>query len=133
MNGKFWIFIAALLGGLSVAAGAIGAHAIEGFNAESRRIFSIGQHYHAIHALALLATGIVLMQSEGRRAPFATWLLQIAAIAFVLGVICFSGGLYVQTATALSSNGGIVPFGGISFIVGWAALAIGALGLGKLR
>ena len=130
MSGKFWIFIAALLGGLSVAAGAIGAHALDGgLSGESRRIFSIGQHYHAIHALALFGTGIVLMQTEGRRKSFATWFLQIAAIAFLAGITCFSGGLYVQAANGLASNGGIVPLGGISFMAGWAALAIGALGL----
>ena len=130
MSGRFWIFIAALLGGLAVAAGAIGAHALgDGVNAESRRIFNSAQHYHALHALALLAAGIVLLQSEGSRARFATWFLQIAAIAFLIGIICFSGGIYVQVAGALSSSAGIVPLGGIAFMAGWAAFAIGALGL----
>ena len=131
MSGKFWIVIAALLGGLSVAAGAIGAHALDGLSAESRRIFSIAQHYHAIHALALLRTGILLAQTEGRRKGFASWFLHIAAVGFLAGIVCFSGGLYVQAANGLASNGGIVPLGGTSFMVGWAALAIAALGLGK--
>lgn len=132
MSGKFWIVIAALLGGLSVAAGAIGAHALDGgLDSEPRRIFSIAQHYHAIHALALLGTGIILMQTEARRKGFATWCLHIAAIAFLVGIVCFSGGLYVQATNGLASNGGIVPLGGISFMAGWAALAIGALGLGR--
>lgn len=131
MSGKYWIVIAALLGGLSVAAGAIGAHALDGgLSGEPRRIFSIGQHYHAMHALALLGTGIILMQTEGRRKGFATWFLQIASVAFLAGIVCFSGGLYVQAANGLASNGGIVPLGGISFMAGWAALAIGVLGIG---
>lgn len=130
MSGRFWIVIAAILGGLSVAAGAIGAHAL-GDSAETRRLFTIGQHYHALHALALLGTGIILTLSQGRRARFATWALEIAAIAFLAGIVCFSGGLYVQAARGLASNGGIVPIGGVSFIAGWAALAAGALGLGK--
>ncbi len=130
MSGRFWIFIAALLAGLAVAAGAIGAHALgDAVSAESKRIFSAGQRNHFLHALALLGVGIVLLQSEGRRARFSTFSLQIAAIAFLTGIACFSGGIYLQVAERLGSSAWIVPFGGISFMIGWAAFAIGALGL----
>ncbi len=129
MSARFWIFVAGILGGLAVAAGAIGAHALGDASADAKRIFSTGQHYHSLHALALLGVGIVLLQSEERRARFATWFLQIAALAFLLGIFCFSGGIYMQVAKGLSSSAGIVPLGGISFMVGWVALAIAALGL----
>ena len=129
MSGRYWIFVAALLGGLAVVAGAIGAHALPAASADAKRIFSTGQQYHALHALALLGVGIVLIQTEGWRARFASWFLQIAALAFLAGIICFSGGIYVQAAKGLASSAGIVPFGGISFMAGWAALAIAALGL----
>ena len=130
MSGRFWIFIAAVLCGLAVAAGAIGAHALgDTVSVDFKRIFSTGQQYHFLHAMALLAVGIVLLQSEGRRALFATWSLQIAAICFLIGIISFSGGIYVQVAERLVSSAGIVPLGGISFMVGWAAFAIGTLGL----
>jgi len=79
--------------------------------------------------LALLAVGLVLFTSKGLRAQFASWFLQIAAVAFLIGILCFSGGIYVQVARGLSSSGGIVPLGGIAFLAGWAAFAIGALGL----
>jgi uncharacterized membrane protein YgdD (TMEM256/DUF423 family) len=130
MNGRFWIFIAAILGGLAVAAGAIGTHALgDAVSADAKRIFSTGQHYHALHALALLGVGIVLLQSEGSRARFSSWFLQGAALAFLIGIVCFSGGIYVQVARGLSSGAGVVPLGGVSLMVGWAAFAIGALGL----
>ena len=130
MSGRFWIFIAALLGGVAVAAGAIGAHALgDAVDVKTKSIFSTGQQYHALHASALLAVGIVLLQSEGRRALFSTWSLQVAALAFLIGILCFSGGIYVQVAEGFSSNAGIVPLGGFSFMIGWAAFAIGALGL----
>ena len=130
MSGRFWIFIAALLGGVAVAAGAIGAHALgDAVSVEMKRIFSTGQQYHALHALALLAVGIVLLQSEGRRTLFSTWSLQVAAMAFLIGILCFSGGIYVQVAEGFSSSAAIVPLGGFSFMIGWAAFAIGALGL----
>ncbi len=131
MSGRFWIVIGAILGGLSVAAGAIGAHAIADTAAlpGAKSIFSTGQLYHALHALALLAVGIVLIQSEGWRARFSTVFLHAAGLAFLTGIICFSGGIYVQVWQGLSSSGGVTPFGGVAFMVGWAALSIGALGL----
>lgn len=129
MRGRYWIFLGALLGGLAVAAGALGAHALPDAQPDARRIFQTGQLYHALHALALVAVGAVLMQSEGWRARYSTWLLQLAGIAFLTGIACFSGGIYLQVAKGLSSTGGIVPLGGISFMIGWAALAVGALGL----
>jgi uncharacterized membrane protein YgdD (TMEM256/DUF423 family) len=130
MSGRFWIFIGALLGGLAVAAGAIGAHALpEATAPDARRIFQTAQLYHALHALALVAAGAVLMQSEGCRARFSTWLLQLAGAAFLTGIACFSGGIYAQVAEGLGSSGGIVPLGGVAFMIGWAAFAIGALGL----
>jgi uncharacterized membrane protein YgdD (TMEM256/DUF423 family) len=130
MSGRYWIFIAAILGGLAVAAGAIGAHALpEAAPPDARRMFQTAQLYHALHALALIGVGVVLMQSEGWRARFATWLLQFAGLAFLAGIACFSGGIYVQVAEGLRSSGGIVPLGGIAFMIGWAAFAIAALGL----
>ncbi|HZV21126.1 MAG TPA: DUF423 domain-containing protein [Hyphomicrobiales bacterium] len=131
MPARLWIAFAAALGGLAVAAGAIGAHAIPDASALAVpiRIFNTGQLYHALHALALLGVGIVLYQLEGRRNPMASWLLQIAAAAFLIGILCFSGGIYLQFAKGFTSSGGIVPFGGIAFIVGWAAFAAGALSL----
>ena len=131
MSARFWIFIAAVLGGLAVLAGALGAHALPDATALAVpvRIFNTGQLYHALHALALLAVALVLLQTEGHRTGWASWLLQIAAAAFAIGIVCFSGGIYVQVAKGFTSSAGIVPFGGVALLVGWAAFAIGALGL----
>jgi uncharacterized membrane protein YgdD (TMEM256/DUF423 family) len=131
MSARFWIFVAALLGGLSVVAGAIGAHALPDLPALAvpLRIFNTGQQYHALHAVALLGVALVLQQSEGRRPAFSSLLLQIAAAAFTIGIVCFSGGIYFQVAKGFTPSSGIVPFGGVAFLAGWAAFAIGALGL----
>jgi len=133
MGARFWIFIAAVFGGLAVVAGAIGAHALpDGAGlAAPLRIYNTGQLYHALHALALLAVALVMAQWKGRRAYFASVFLQIAAFAFVIGIVCFSGGIYVQVAKGFTSSSGIVPFGGMAFLVGWASFAIAALGLGN--
>jgi uncharacterized membrane protein YgdD (TMEM256/DUF423 family) len=131
MSARFWIFLAALLGGFSVVAGAIGAHALPDGEALAvpLRIFNTGQQYHALHALALLGVALLMRQSEGQPTGFSWLLLQIAAAAFTIGIICFSGGIYVQVAKGFTSSTGIVPFGGVAFLVAWAAFAAGALGL----
>jgi uncharacterized membrane protein YgdD (TMEM256/DUF423 family) len=131
MSARIWIFLAALLGGLSVVAGAVGAHALPDLPslAVPLRIFNTGQQYHALHALALLGVALVLQQSEGRRTGISSFLLQAAAAAFTIGIVCFSGGIYVQVANGFTSSAGIVPFGGAAFLAGWAAFAIGTLGL----
>jgi uncharacterized membrane protein YgdD (TMEM256/DUF423 family) len=129
MAARTWIFLAALLGGLSVAAGAIGAHAFPGGIAAAPANFRTAQLYQALHALALLGVGLLLLQTRDRRARFSSCALQIAAAAFTLGILCFSGGIYTLIATGIASVGKLVPVGGTSLIVGWVALAIAALGL----
>jgi uncharacterized membrane protein YgdD (TMEM256/DUF423 family) len=131
MGARFWIFIAAILGGLAVVAGAVGAHALPDSEALAVpvRIFNTGQLYHALHALALLGVALTMIATADSRAGWAGWFLQIAALGFALGIVCFSGGIYLQIAKGFTSSAGVVPFGGICMIAGWAAFAIGALGL----
>jgi len=126
MAARYWIFLAALFGASAVIAGAIGAHLLPGGAPDT---FRTGQLFHALHALALLGAGLLMRQSEGSRARFSSWALQTAAIAFTAGIVCFAGGIYVTVAKGLTSSGGIVPLGGMSFVAGWVALAIGAFGL----
>jgi uncharacterized membrane protein YgdD (TMEM256/DUF423 family) len=131
MSGRFWIFLGAVSGLLAVIAGAIGAHALPDppAPAVSIHIYNIGQVYHVLHSLALVSAGLAILNGEGRQTSTSRRALQLAGVAFTAGIICFSGGIYVQVAKGLTSSGGIVPFGGMSLMLGWAALAIGALGL----
>lgn len=128
MTARIWIFLAAVFGGLAVVAGAIGAHALPGATS-ALEVYRTAQLYHALHALALLGVGLLILQSEGRRSGYSSRALQIAAAAFTIGIVCFSGGIYTQVATGIASIAKLVPVGGLSFMLGWAALAIGALGL----
>ena len=76
--------------------------------------------YHLLHALALVLTG-VLGERHPRRA------VTVAGIAFVVGIILFSGSLYLLAFGAPRMLGPLTPLGGVAFVAGWLALATAAL------
>jgi uncharacterized membrane protein YgdD (TMEM256/DUF423 family) len=126
MGDRFWIICGALLSGLAVAASAYGAHGlkpqVEKRLVEAQRLedFETAVRNHTTHAIGLVLVGLVA------RGHARSWMIRIAGLTFLLGMILFCGGLY---AYALSDNRGFTaaaPAGGISFMVGWLALAIGA-------
>ena len=115
-----WYVTGALLSGVGVAIGAFGAHGIqERVSEDLLATFETGARYHMYHALALLAVG-----SLKARSPLA--ILDAAGIAFVIGIVLFSGSLYTMTLTGARWLGAITPLGGLAFLVGWGLLARGA-------
>lgn len=132
---RLWLFLAGVSGAAAVLAAAHGAHALGGLTTFSSavKIFETGTLYHSVHSIALMLVAILLAATEGRRTGFATWLLNIAALAFVLGVVLFSGGIYYQVARGVQATVPIVPAGGIAFVIGWAALALSAFGFRAVR
>ena len=126
-SGERFLFVASGVAGcLAVALGAFGAHALRGFLAtlpdgEARqRIWETAAHYHLIHALAVATAGYL----AGK--PGAPALATVAGYCFLAGIFLFSGSLYAMTLTGVRALGAITPFGGLSFIAGWAAMAIAA-------
>jgi uncharacterized membrane protein YgdD (TMEM256/DUF423 family) len=133
---RLWLFLAGLAGGTAVMAGAYGAHALNGVTTFSApvKIYEIGALYHAVHAIALTLTAVLLAATEGRRGFFANLMLNLAALAFLAGIILFSGGIYYQILRGGFDTGSpIVPAGGFLFIGGWAALALSAFGFRRPR
>jgi uncharacterized membrane protein YgdD (TMEM256/DUF423 family) len=126
-----WIGVGALLGAVGVALGAFGAHGLSesianmGYAGEdlARRLanFETAVRYQMYHALAIALVGVL----HAHR-PRKTW--RFAASAFLLGVLLFSGLLYVLTFAGPNWKwlGAVVPLGGLSLIVGWLVLSIGA-------
>jgi uncharacterized membrane protein YgdD (TMEM256/DUF423 family) len=110
----------AIIGGLAVAIGAFGAHALKQFLVDAGRedTFQLAVRYQFYHALALLATGLIITESSGKA-------LRYSGLFFVLGVIFFSGSLYGLCFTGVRLLGAMTPLGGIFFILGWALLAVG--------
>ncbi|HAG79851.1 MAG TPA: DUF423 domain-containing protein [Cyanobacteria bacterium UBA12227] len=119
---RIFLFIAALLGGFSVAAGAFAAHALkEKLGERAIEIFETGARYQIYHSLALLMVGLLLTRTE-----VAQPTLIAAGLAFIIGIALFSGSLYALSLSGIKALGAITPFGGVAFIVGWGCLAIAA-------
>ncbi len=116
MNRTF-IGIAALLGLTGVALGAFGAHGLAAVLEANGRAttFDTATQYHLIHALALLAAAWLdeqLLSHWARR----------AGCLFILGVILFSGSLYLLAIFNLRFMGAVAPIGGLALMAGWACL-----------
>lgn len=119
---RLFLSIAALLGAISVAGGAFAAHALrERLSDRALEIFETGARYQMYHALALLAVGLWLSQTETSQPLLAT-----AGIAFIIGVVLFSGSLYGLSLTGFKGLGAIAPLGGLAFIMGWVCLGVAA-------
>lgn len=115
-----WFVIGAVAGGIGVALGAFGAHALKSMvDDRLLTVFETGVRYQMYHALALLAVGLAAQRWPG------AW-TQTAGSMFVVGILIFSGSLYVMTFTGARWLGAITPIGGLAFILGWLALAAAA-------
>ncbi len=113
---RTWLLSGALLGGLGVALGAFGAHALAPhFDAHARDLWGKAVFYQDIHALAILVCGALLRQ---RSLPGAG----PAAAALTVGVVLFSGSLYLLALTGLRALGWITPFGGVALLTGWGLM-----------
>jgi uncharacterized membrane protein YgdD (TMEM256/DUF423 family) len=109
----------ALMALLGVAIGAFGAHGLKPFLSEQMlAVFETGVRYHLIHALGMLTAGLSLAYVPIRQFRWAGW-------AFFLGILLFSGSLYVMSLSGVRGLGMITPLGGLCFIVGWGLLARG--------
>ena len=126
MNSLVVIKLAAILGALAVALGAFGAHGLKSrvdagtLELTLLEAFKTGVQYHFYHALAILAVGCAgTILLPGRAGT-------VAVVAWLVGILLFSGSLYLMTLTGLRWLGAITPIGGVAFIVGWIALAFAA-------
>ena len=116
-----WIALGALLGFLGVALGAFGAHAIrDRITPDLLAIYQTGVHYHQIHALALVGLGLW----EGQKGSTKT--TTAAGIALLMGILIFSGTLYLLAITGTRWWGAITPIGGLSLQIGWICFAVSA-------
>jgi uncharacterized membrane protein YgdD (TMEM256/DUF423 family) len=119
MSGKFFIAVGGLYGFLSVVLGAVGAHALKPHaTPDVMSIYHTAESYSFYHALALVGAG---MLSQTRS---SIW-LKISGGCFAVGTLLFCGSLYLLTLAGTPAS--LAPFGGVLLMLGWLALALGAL------
>ena len=107
---------------VAVAAGAFGAHGLEGYFSDHPGLESTyltAVRYQMIHGLALLVVAWAATQ-------WPSSLVNWAGYLFVAGIVLFSGSLYVLVLTDTSWLGAITPLGGVAFLAGWALLILAA-------
>ncbi len=122
MTSRTLLTLAAVVGALGIMIGAFGAHSLpnllkdlpEADLLKRKEWLETGVTYHMYHAIALLALGM-----GGDR-----WNRSLSgpAIAWLVGILIFSGCLYAMSLTGIRVLGAVVPLGGVSFIVGWVLL-----------
>jgi len=119
MNQQKTLLAGAILGGIGVALGAFGAHALKGMLTATGRLdtFELAVRYEFYHALALLIVGALY--------PFLnSKYLKTSALFFLLGTGLFSGSLYLLCFTNITAFAMATPCGGVLLILGWIFLVI---------
>ena len=119
---RTFALIGAIFGFLGVALGAFAAHALRSRIApEMLVVFETGVRYQTYHAFAVLIVAAAIAHVGNAR------LLVIAGWCFAGGTLLFSGSLYALALSGVSTLGAVTPFGGLLFLVGWAALILFSL------
>ncbi|MGO4889098.1 DUF423 domain-containing protein [Anaerobacillus sp. MEB173] len=118
---KLFIMIGSINAFLAVALGAFGAHGLQPRLSERMfEIYQTGVQYHMIHALGIILVGILADKFVDSTAiVWAGW-------ALFIGIILFSGSLYVLSVTGITKLGAITPIGGVAFLIGWILVAVAA-------
>lgn len=117
---RLWLLLSAFAGFTGVALGAFAAHGLKNrLTPEYLAVFQTGTHYQLIHALALFGVALLALQAPGR-------LINLAGAAFALGILLFSGSLYLLTLSGVGKLGIVTPFGGVAFLLGWLCLGLAA-------
>ena len=125
MKNKNWMIGAAILAGLAVAAGAFGAHGLKKLvEPQSVETFKTGAQYQFYHALSIALVTITSQFIDNQWIKRANW-------SFLIGIILFSGSLYLlvtgkaQNTEGFNWVGPITPIGGVFFLLGWSFFAWG--------
>lgn len=120
MTERHLVILASLSLAAGVAAGAFGAHGLKRIlSADMLQIWQTGVLYHLIHALGMLALAALMMRWTS---PMLGW----AGLLMFVGIVFFSGSLYVLALSGTKWLGAITPLGGTLFIIAWLLTAVAA-------
>lgn len=116
LTARTLLVLGALNAALAVALGAYGAHALDA--QAPAALFHTAVQYHMLHALGLIALGVIAAQRTGVR------LVQLAGGLMLFGILCFCGTLYFTAIAGYRGLNILTPFGGTAFILAWLCLAV---------
>jgi uncharacterized membrane protein YgdD (TMEM256/DUF423 family) len=126
---KRLLLFAGIFGAISVSLGALGAHGLKEkmkaglISLDSLQAFDTAARYQMYHSIALLAMAFLIEK-------FSVKLISAAAYCFIIGIILFSGSVYILSTSDLLGLGNvrwlgpITPIGGLFFVSGWVLLGI---------
>lgn len=115
---KWLLALACLMGFISVAAGAFGAHALkQRLTGDMLSVFEVGARYQMYHAFAICLAVWISTLIPGQLPLLAGWL-------FFSGILIFSGSLYLLALTGFRFLGAFTPIGGLLFLAGWLCLVV---------
>lgn len=118
---RVFIISAAISGFLATCLGAFGAHALKlKISMDMLVVYQTGVSYQFYHSLALLLLGLLMIHYDNKY-------LRLSGVMFGVGILLFSGSLYLLAITGVKQLGIITPFGGVVFLVGWLMLALGCI------
>ena len=120
----FFIIAGAVNAAIAVMLGAFGAHALkEKLSEHYLAVWETAVQYQMFHAVGLIAIGILMNASLLGPITQLTW----AGWLLLVGIIIFSGSLYILSLSGIGILGAITPIGGVAFIAGWIMLIIATL------
>jgi len=112
-----FLFIGSILGVLVVVLGAFGAHGLKHvLDDYGLSIYNKAVLYHMFHTLGILIVGLL----QKLDVNFSG---ETSGCFFLIGIILFSGSLYLMAIFNIKWLGMVTPFGGIAFVIGWLLLA----------
>jgi uncharacterized membrane protein YgdD (TMEM256/DUF423 family) len=119
---RFFVIAGSIAMFIGVGAGAFGAHGLSSYflrYPELEGTYDTAVRYQMVHGIALF---LAAWTASRYNVSFATW----AGYLFILGILLFSGSLYILVFTRTSWLGAIAPLGGVAFLAGWLFLALSA-------
>lgn len=120
MTDRQLVIAGALMLLIGVGAGAFGAHGLKRLiSPDMLGVWQTAVLYQLVHGLGMLIVAALC-------ARFSPSLLSLAGAVMLLGILIFSGSLYVLVLTDIKWLGAITPIGGAAFLVAWGMVAVAA-------
>ena len=115
---KSYIAIGAILSAIGILFGAFGSHSLKSkLNPEQLMVFDIATRYFIYHSIGIFSIGILAFSVPES-------VVKIPVIIMFIGILLFSGSLYLISLKGFTKLGIITPIGGTAFIVSWVLLAL---------